>query len=503
MTHAPLLYEKAGAELVIGIVSAVGTDSSPFRAALKDRLARFEYATEAVRLSTLLPDLPHGVELVESPEGERIDSYMRAGSRMRELSGRGDMLALATVGEIARGRDQVRNNDNYPRRPRTAYLLETLKHPDEVRTLRHVYGGGFYLVGLHAPRSARKHYLVESKGIPEEQADALIDKDADEGGIGLGQQTRDTFELADAFIRSSGSGVTDEIHRFVDLIFGDPFRFPSRDEHGMFLAYSGSLRSAALGRQVGAAVLSDSGDVLAIGYNEVPAFSGGVYDEKSKDDQREYRRGRDSNAEVRDRIVRELVVKLGDLLPKKSIEDLVAEASDRLRGSGIYSITEYGREVHAEVNSLLSCARSGVSPVGATLYSTTFPCHNCAKHIIAAGVKRVVYIEPYPKSMAMELHDDAIADGAVDSTPVPDKVTFGPFVGVGPRRYVDLFSTALGSGHPIERKLKDGRVAEFTREGKSPRVCLLPVAYPELERIAVTTLNDVVETVKRKSLGTT
>ncbi|MDN3612645.1 hypothetical protein QWZ16_23945 [Vibrio ostreicida] len=26
-----------------------------------------------------------------------------------------------------------------------------------------------------------------------------------------------------------------------------------------------------------------------------------------------------------------------------------------------------------------------------------FPCHNCAKHIVASGIKRVVYVEPYPK----------------------------------------------------------------------------------------------------------
>ena len=58
--------------------------------------------------------------------------------------------------------------------------------------------------------------------------------------------------------------------------------------------------------------------------------------------------------------------------------------------------------VHAEMEALLSCARSGVSPVGGTLYSTTFPCHNCAKHIVAAGLRRVVYVEPYPKSRAVE-----------------------------------------------------------------------------------------------------
>ena len=42
------------------------------------------------------------------------------------------------------------------------------------------------------------------------------------------------------------------------------------------------------------------------------------------------------------------------------------------------------------------------------MYVTTFPCHNCAKHIIAAGLERVVYLEPYPKSRAKTLYDEDI-----------------------------------------------------------------------------------------------
>jgi dCMP deaminase len=48
--------------------------------------------------------------------------------------------------------------------------------------------------------------------------------------------------------------------------------------------------------------------------------------------------------------------------------------------------------VHAEMNALMKAARyGGVGTDGATLYSTHSPCPNCAKHIAAAGIKRVVY----------------------------------------------------------------------------------------------------------------
>ena len=85
-----------------------------------------------------------------------------------------------------------------------------------------------------------------------------------------------------------------------------------------------------------------------------------------------------------------------------------------LRNTKIFEITEYGRAVHAEMDALLNCASAGVSPKGATLFTTAFPCHNCTRHIIAAGISRVVSIEPYPKSQAVDLHGDAIRLGRND-----------------------------------------------------------------------------------------
>ena len=57
---------------------------------------------------------------------------------------------------------------------------------------------------------------------------------------------------------------------------------------------------------------------------------------------------------------------------------------------------------------MLSCARNGISTERTSLFTTTFPCHVCAKHIVGAGITRVVYVEPYPKNRALELHQDSI-----------------------------------------------------------------------------------------------
>jgi dCMP deaminase len=51
---------------------------------------------------------------------------------------------------------------------------------------------------------------------------------------------------------------------------------------------------------------------------------------------------------------------------------------------------KYDLICHAEMNAIIQCARNGVSPVGATLYTSFAPCVHCTLSIIQAGIVRVV-----------------------------------------------------------------------------------------------------------------
>ena len=51
--------------------------------------------------------------------------------------------------------------------------------------------------------------------------------------------------------------------------------------------------------------------------------------------------------------------------------------------------------VHAEQNAIAQAAKHGVSPEGAILYTTLFPCLACLKLVIAAGVKAIKYVDEY------------------------------------------------------------------------------------------------------------
>jgi Deoxycytidylate deaminase len=64
---------------------------------------------------------------------------------------------------------------------------------------------------------------------------------------------------------------------------------------------------------------------------------------------------------------------------------------------------ELCRGTHAEQNAIVQAALYGVAIEGATLYCTHQPCSGCTKMIINAGIKRVVYLSPYPDELAQEL----------------------------------------------------------------------------------------------------
>lgn len=59
--------------------------------------------------------------------------------------------------------------------------------------------------------------------------------------------------------------------------------------------------------------------------------------------------------------------------------------------------------MHAEANAITKVAKSGNSSKGATMYITLSPCLECAKLIIQAGIKRVVYAEEYRIKDGIEL----------------------------------------------------------------------------------------------------
>ena len=193
--------------------------------------------------------------------------------------------------------------------------------------------------------------------------------------------------------------------------------------------------------------------MIATGTNEVPRAGGGVYggifsmdnqnsDPEPSDDFRCFVHNKFcTNTREQKRIIDELVDSVVELTEIRN----PARLEERIRKSRIGQLLEFSRSVHAEMDALLSAGRNGIKTVGTRLFVTTFPCHSCARHIVAAGVQEVQYIEPYLKSQAIPLHGDAIVTKAksLESDPGsparPPSVLFRSFIGVAPRLYRRAF----------------------------------------------------------------
>jgi deoxycytidylate deaminase len=236
-------------------------------------------------------------------------------------------------------------------------------------------------------------------------------------------------------------------------------------EYGLFLAKAAALRSLDLSRQVGAAIFSDKGEIIALGANEVPKAGGGAYWPDSGDDDRDYRRGYDSNDQRKRQILGELI---SNLKCSKSVEEALSQAN--IRDSQFMDALEYGRVVHAEMSAISDAVRIGRSTIGATLYCTTFPCHMCAKHIVASGIDHVVFLEPYPKSLASELHSDSIFIEGADRGKYQDfpSVQFQHFFGITPLRYRELF----------ERDTRKDSCGQFIKFGTGEPLPIIDIKVP-------------------------
>lgn len=314
-----------GPELVFGLVGPIGADLDQVADALSESLIRVAYRPEVVHVSWLLHQLPGYRELANTnfnSQFEKTKQYMSAGSELRSRVGRGDMLALLCVAKIRQMRERQQGNVNSPEPgSRTAYILRSLKHPDEVATLRSVYGRAFYLVSAYEPRASRLSNLavkiaasVHSSDVSgfKHQAAELVQIDEREDRA-LGQNVRDAFPMADVFVDArSKTGLMQSIGRFVELLFGHPFHTPTRDEYAMFHAHGAALRSADMGRQVGAAITSADGDIIAVGCNDVPRFGGGLYWPEDQNDARDFRNGQDTSAVFRQDLVTQFIMTLGE-----------------------------------------------------------------------------------------------------------------------------------------------------------------------------------------------
>lgn len=140
-----------------------------------------------------------------------------------------------------------------------------------------------------------------------------------------------------------------------------PENRPSWDEYFMTLAEQVATRTTCLRRAVGAVIVKDN-RILATGYNGVPSG-------------------------------------LRHCCETGCLRQQLGIPSGQRH--------EICRGLHAEQNAIVQAARYGIDISGSTMYVNTQPCVVCAKMLINAGVEEIVYSNPYPDELSMELLEES------------------------------------------------------------------------------------------------
>jgi cytidine deaminase len=496
-------------DLIFGLVCPIGADLDRVKRVVSQHLNRFGYQPRVIKLTAEMRRLPHPhwSSLKEDVfRDRRYELFMDAGDCLRDFMEREDAMAMLAVlrlqehhEQAAAARIEKRQRGDGPAADHCGFIIDSLKTPEEIDLLRSIYGDRFIVISVYAPMEDRRATLARriAESHHTHKADEwlpkamdLILRDQHDPDSRWGQKVGKAFPMADIFLDASNSmQVESELHRAFDLLFDNRFITPTAAEYAMALAQAAALRSADLSRQIGAVIVGgEANSVIAVGCNDVPKSRGGQYwpGNPEERDGRDFRLGEDVSRKRRDTVFEDVERSLledGWVPPGKNREDMpVAPAKDATKAAHdsyeeeihklvvagvkgrhrrllVDDIIEFARAVHAEMAAITDAAMRGVSVADSQLYSTTFPCHECARHIVSVGIREVQYIEPYPKSLVADSYSDSIS---IDGDGSDGRVHFHTFVGIAPRRFNSFFVAAgLRQDHdkPGELRVWDEKVA--------------------------------------------
>ncbi len=493
-------------EIIIALCGPIGSPLHETAEQISFSLKKYGYKTYDIRLSDLIRinSKYTSINIDESTNLKKFKSLITVGDKLREIYG-SDILAKLAIAKISAERkknfgefDDIVNESSKGeaskiKNQKICHIIDSVKNSSELELLKSIYGKMIFSIGVFSPLEARRENLSKINRLSVEDIAELINTDSGEE-FDHGQSVRDTFPKCDYFLRvDSGLAepgnadakgqILSKLERFFKLIFRSSVISPTEEENAMYAATSAARNSACLSRQVGAAVTSSSGELLSTGWNDVPRNGGGLYGKQSirlkviDPDHRCYTlQNRNCSNDAEKRILAEVVI--DSLVQEKIIPVKKREAAIQtiIKNSRLKDLIEFSRAVHAEMHAILGASRvAGERILGGKIFVTTYPCHSCARHIIASGISEVYFIEPYRKSLALKLHSDAMTESVIETD---EKVKLIQFDGVAPTRFLELFESG-------SRKSKAGVLELATEDAAMPVDSVSLKAIPKLEQVVI------------------
>ncbi len=493
-------------ELIFGVCYPIGSKKDEVINAIKARIKEYGYEAKVIKLSDYINE--YCESSFKSVPGE-TDAYnelmhkIKGGNELRTKYSSNSILVDIAIKDINLKRlsrhqknPEIAPKDIEIKSERICYIIDSLKNKEELELLRSIYRSIFYLISIFSPDDERRKVL-RAKKLADPEIDKIINVDEYENDK-HGQDVRNTFIDADLFLRVSESNsisIEDRIERFLHIVFNSSIVTPNQNERAMYAAKSAAGNSSCLSRQVGAAISDGFGNIISTGWNDAPKYGGNLYQETDINDKRCCTLGYCSNDSQKNTLIDDIVEEIRNIPTFKKVleskegksttvgisenEALLRSAIKKTRVKGLI---EFSRSIHAEMHAIIIGSQlNGNKMVGGKLYCTTYPCHNCARHIILAGIKEIYFIEPYKKSLGTTLHDDAITENENEK----NKVKILVYDGIAPRRYLEFFTM-----NEDERK-EGGKIISRDLSSYSPKNRLSLQSLPTLEKQSIHNLQEI------------
>lgn len=288
-------------------------------------------------------------------------------------------------------------------------VIDAIRNPYEAMFLKERYAD-FHLVAVNTTNENRLAHLRSSKKFSENQIVDLDSKEYPEKLVGhtkyTSQNIQKCIEVSDIHVnnpRTDQFGHSEfrcQLAWYVSLMMHPGLIMPTSIESGMQIAYSVKHNSGCISRQVGAVVTDANFSVKAVGWNnsaqgQVPCLLRSADDLINGIDEQAY-----SHYERNDgKFHKILVAKYGDLSgsPKLNGRNLCFCFKDLQNEVEKEKNQVHTRSLHAEENAFLQISKYGGQALqGGVLFTTASPCELCAKKAYQLGIRKVVYIDPYP-----------------------------------------------------------------------------------------------------------
>ena len=281
-------------ELIFGLVGPIGVDMEMVQKKLETALLSVGYNPTSFRVTDLMRQIETDIDIKEDKNPlthyeNRIDYANAVRKKCQNDAALAALSMLAIKTYRASHHDQNESQDNSDDRPidNQAYIIRQFKRKEEISLFRAVYGKKFIQISVHMNAKDREENLIyrisqRNHSLKtdelEDVARTLIKRDYDESAAVHGQRVAEAFHLGDVFVSAKSEKEAEQtIQRFIKAFFGKNSLSPSKDEYGAYIAASASYRSIDTSRQIGAAIFTTEGEIIAMGSNEVPAYGGGTY----------------------------------------------------------------------------------------------------------------------------------------------------------------------------------------------------------------------------------